>query len=201
MFPLFEFQYISPQANLVLALLIGLLFGATLEQAGLGNPKKLVGQFLLHDMTVFKVMFTAIITAMTALFYLHYLGLIELSMIRFPASYPLPQLIGGLILGVGFMVSGYCPGTAFVGVASGNKDGWFTIAGLFIGSIIFAMNYWWLDGFYSTATELPEHLYQFSGLSYGMVVLIVSVIALLGFFAAEELEKYRSQSREKICKV
>nr|WP_246722651.1 DUF6691 family protein [Aliikangiella sp. G2MR2-5] len=198
---MYEFQHIGDGIHLIFALIIGLAFGATLEQSGLGNPKKLTGQFLLHDMTVFKVMFTAIITAMTALFYLHYLGWIELSIIRFTASFPAPQFIGGLILGVGFMISGYCPGTAFIGAASGHKDGWFTIVGLFIGSFVFATSYTWLESFYSSRSPLPEFLYQFSMLTYGMTILIICSLALLCFFVVEKIENHFSLSRSELCKT
>ncbi len=191
MFPLFPFEVISVGANLIIAFFVGLSFGVILEQAGLGNPKKLVGQFLLHDMTVLKVMFSAIVTCMTSLFYLHYLGLLELSLLMTSDVAVWPQLIGGLILGAGFMLSGYCPGTALVGVSSGHKDAIAAVAGLFVGSLLFGLMFDRLADFYhdtsSTQTRLPELL----NVSYGTLVLLIILMAMLCFWAAEVVERHK----------
>ena len=71
-------------SDLLLALAIGVAFGAALEQAGLGSAKKLTGQFYLTDLTVFKVLFSAIVTAMLGLFWLARLGWIDLASIAMP---------------------------------------------------------------------------------------------------------------------
>jgi uncharacterized membrane protein YedE/YeeE len=104
--------------NLWLALGIGVAFGFVLERAGLGSAVKLAGQFYLRDLTVFKVMFTAIVTALAGLALLDLLGAVETGAIALPETFLLPQLAGGLIFGVGFVVGGYCPGTGCVGMVS-----------------------------------------------------------------------------------
>src|SRR3954465_13343681 len=109
--------------SLPLALLIGVAFGACLEMAGLGNANKLAGQFTLRDFTVLKVMFSAIVTAMLGTFWLGRLGVIALGALYVPDTFVLPQIGGGLVFGVGFVLSGLCPGTACVAAASGRIDG------------------------------------------------------------------------------
>ena len=103
--PLYPYELISPALNLLLGLAIGVGFGFVLERGGLGDARKLVGQFLLKDMTVFKVMFTAIVTAMLGLFFLSWFSWINLQLLQISDSYLAPQLIGGLILGAGFGIS------------------------------------------------------------------------------------------------
>ncbi len=102
--------------------MIGIGFGFFLEQAGFGSARKLTNQFYFKDMAVFRVMFTAIVTAMLGLFYLSALGWVDLSLVYISPTYLWPQIVGGLLLGVGFIVGGYCPGTSMVAVATGKLD-------------------------------------------------------------------------------
>src|SRR5512140_2088155 len=100
----------SRELGLVVAVLIGVGFGFVLERAGFGRATKLAAQFYLHDMTVFKVMFSAIVTAMLGLVIASGLGLanlFEISQSIASWTWIWPMLVGGLLLGVGFIVSGY----------------------------------------------------------------------------------------------
>ncbi len=94
----------------------------TLESAGFGNSKLLAAQFYFKDMRVFKVMFTAIIVAMTLIFLSSALGLLDYNLIWVPPTYLWPGIVGGLIMGVGFIIGGFCPGTSLVGLATGKLD-------------------------------------------------------------------------------
>ena len=95
--------------SLFLAFVIGIAFGWTLERAGLGSARKLVGQFYLTDFTVFKVMFSAIVTAMLGVFWLARVGVLDLSQVYVPETFLVPQLVGGLIFGAGFALAGSVP--------------------------------------------------------------------------------------------
>jgi uncharacterized membrane protein YedE/YeeE len=103
------------------ALLIGVLFGASLDLAGFGSPKKLNGQFLLRDFSMFKVMFGAIVVAASL-----YLLALELGFPPAPKAViptlDLGLLLGAFLLGVGLVIGGYCPGTALTGAAGGRVD-------------------------------------------------------------------------------
>ena len=109
--------------SLVLAFVIGVAFGWTLERAGLADAPKLARQFYLTDLTVFKVMFSALVTAMLGLFWLGRLGVVDVSAIYVPETFMGPQLLGGLVFGLGFVACGLCPGTSCVSAATGRLDG------------------------------------------------------------------------------
>jgi len=107
MAPFFKYGMFGEETSLVVAFLIGIGFGFFLERAGFGSARKLVSQFYLNDLAVFKVMFTAIVTAMLGVTYLGWAGWLDLSLVYLVPTYLGPQVIGGLILGVGFVVGGF----------------------------------------------------------------------------------------------
>lgn len=187
-FPLFPYQHITPVINLIFALVIGIGFGFVLERGGLGNAKKLIAQFLLKDLTVFKVMFTCIITAMTGLFFLSIFGMINLDLISSTDSYLMPQLIGGLLLGVGFVIAGYCPGTTIVGMASGKIDAIYSFAGLFVGAFVFSLVFQWVEPLFNSTQLETSSLSQVLDLKQATLVTVAISLALAGFFVAEKLE-------------
>lgn len=102
-------------------LLIGVLFGASLDLAGFGSPRTLNGQFLLRDFSMFKVMFGAIVIAASAYLFLLAVGFSPAPKSVIP-TLDLAVLVGGFLLGVGLVVGGYCPGTALAGAAGGRID-------------------------------------------------------------------------------
>src|SRR5687767_8057821 len=120
--PFFELGAFGEGTSLLFAMLIGIAFGWVLERSGMGSARKLAGQFYLRDLTVFKVMFTAIVTAMLGVFWLGWLGFVDISRIYVPETFILPQLVGGLIFGAGFAIAGLCPGTSCVSAATGRAD-------------------------------------------------------------------------------
>jgi len=172
-----------------LPLVIGVAFGWTLERAGLGSARKLVGQFYLRDLTVFKVMFSALVTAMLGLFWLGRLGVIDLAAVYVPQTFVAPQSLGGVLFGVGFVVSGLCPGTSCVAAATGRLDGVATVAGMFAGVLLTGLALPSIWTFYEStprgAVTLPDAL----RLPYGAVVFGVVLAALVGFQIAERLER------------
>jgi uncharacterized protein len=171
---------------------IGILFGAVLERGGLGSARKLTGQFFLRDFTVFKVMFTAIVTAMLGLFWLGRSGAVDLSFIYVPETYLAPQVAGGLIFGVGFALAGLCPGTSCVAAATGRGDGAAVVAGLFSGVLIAGLTFALFAPFYDRDPRGVWTLPQLFGASHGIVVLGVVLAALAGFAAAERVERRTS---------
>ena len=94
-------------AALVAALALGASFGFVLERAGLGDPKKLLGLFYLEDFTMLKVMITAMATAAAVLAALVVAGVLDLGDLAVQPTYLWPQLVGGLVLGIGFAIGGY----------------------------------------------------------------------------------------------
>ena len=173
-------------ASLPLAFTIGVAFGACLEMAGLGRANRLAGVFTLRDFTVLKVMFSAIVTALLGSFWLGRFGLIELSALYVPDTALALQVAGGLVFGVGFALSGLCPGTACVSAASGRVDGLAALAGILAGVLIagFAMPALAFDAG-ASAWTLPAAL----DLPYGVVVSLVVLSAVALFAIIEHWEQ------------
>jgi len=107
MAPFYKMGYFTEQTGFVIALLIGISFGFWLERAGFGYSRKLALQFYFRDMTVLKVMFTAIVVAMLGLLYFSLFGWIDMSKVYINPTFLGAQAIGGLVLGIGFAVGGY----------------------------------------------------------------------------------------------
>lgn len=189
MAPFFKFGLFGDNLGLVVAFAIGIGFGFFLERAGFGNARKLAAQFYFTDLRVFKVMFTAIVTAMLGVYYLSVLGVMDLSQVYLTPTYLAPQMVGGLILGAGFVVGGYCPGTACVGVATGRIDALVLFIGIFVGIFGFSELFPLVSGFYNATPMGQLTLPQVTGLPYGFLVFAVVLMALGGFAGAEWVER------------
>ena len=193
--PFYQFNLLGNDTSLLFAVVIGIGFGFFLEQAGFGSSVKLAQQFYLRDLTVFKVMFTAIVTAMLGLFWLSWFGLIDLSLVRVLPTYLVPQLIGGLIFGVGFVMGGYCPGTCCVAAVTGKMDGWVHLCGMFAGIFLFGELFPRIGDWYSSTAMGEITLPQIFHLSHGGTIFLVVAAALAGFYGAEKLEARFRASR------
>jgi len=189
----FEF---SALAGLGLAVLFGMVFGLSLERAGLGDPHKLTGVFYYQDFTVPKVMFTAIIVAGTGLYLLADLKLLDLTRVYFVPTFFWPQLVGGALFGVGFVVSGYCPGTAVAGLASGKLDALITMIGVGAGTLLFAMLFPALEGFYVSSDLGTATLQKLIGVNHWIVLIVLAAFAggMFLFFSWYEKRATHSQS-------
>jgi hypothetical protein len=193
--PLYKFGLFGDNFSLVVAFLIGIGFGFFLERAGFGSARKLVAQFYLTDMAVFKVMFTAIVTAMLGLFYLGWMGFMDVSLVYLTPTYIVPQTVGGLILGIGFVVGGYCPGTSCVGVSTGRIDAITFLAGLLAGIFIFGEAFPILNEFYNSTPMGRITLPELFNVSYGLVVLFVVLMAVGGFAGATWVERWMAAKK------
>ncbi len=186
--PFYEYGWIGEEASLIIALLIGIAFGFFLERAGLGSAKKLSAQFYLKDLTVFKMMFTAIITAMIGAYWLHWSGFLDLELVYLTPTYIWPQVVGGFVFGIGFIVGGYCPGTSCIASSTGRLDGVVNVMGLLAGILLFGELYPYLSGFYTTSPLGQITIADYFGIPAGVTVFFLVIIALLGFWASEKLE-------------
>jgi uncharacterized protein len=121
--------------QLLLGFVFGLIFGFLLQKGGVAKYEVLLGQFLLTDFTVIKVMMTAVIVGMAGVFGLHALGLVKLHV---KPTRHASNVAGGLLFGVGMGLLGYCPGTGAAALGEGGLDALFGIAGLMAGSYAYA---------------------------------------------------------------
>lgn len=194
--PFFKYGLFGDEASLLVAFAIGIGFGFFLERAGFGSARKLVAQFYLTDLAVFKVMFTAIVTAMLGVTYLAWMGILDLSLVYLVPTYWAAQVVGGLLLGVGFVVGGYCPGTSVAAVATGKIDGLFYVLGIVAGTLTFAGLFPLLRGLYLAGSAGTRTLPGILHLPYGVVVFAVVLMALGGFYGAGLLEtRFRAKER------
>ena len=194
--PFSEFGMLGPRGVLVAGFVIGVAFGACLERAGLGSARKLMGQFNLKDLAVFKVMFSAIVTAMLGLFWLSKLGVLDISRVYLPETFLIPQLVGGAIFGIGFALAGLCPGTSCVAAATGRGDGLAAMIGMFAGVLAMGAALPTFQRFFTSTARGGFTIPSALGVSEGVVVLGIVAIAVAGFAIAPRIERYAARVRE-----
>ena len=187
--PFFKFGLFGDDVSLIVAFIIGIGFGFFLERAGFGSGRKLAAQFYFTDLTMFKVMFTALITAMVGLFWLSWVGLVDLSLVYITPTFIVPQIVGGLILGIGFVVGGYCPGTSCVAAATGKLDAFVYLGGIIVGIFVFGELFPLVAGFYESTPMGQVTVPQYFGISYGIMVFLVVLMAVGGFAGASWVER------------
>lgn len=180
---------LTQETSLISAVLIGIFFGLFLERGGLGDPHKLTGVFYLTDFTVPKVMFTAIVVAAAGLHLLSDVGLLDMSRVWIVPTYFWPQIVGGAIFGVGFVICGYCPGTAVAGFASGRLDALAVMAGIAAGSLVFAVAYPYISGFYMSSPMGKTFLPAMFKTGHWQVIGILAGIAFVMFVIMEIYER------------
>ncbi|HKZ68690.1 MAG TPA: YeeE/YedE thiosulfate transporter family protein, partial [Anaerolineales bacterium] len=169
---------------------IGFAFGYVLEISGFGDSTKLAAQFYFKELTVLKVMFTAIVVAMVLIFAMVGLGLLDYNQVWVNPTYLWSGILGGLIMGVGFIVGGFCPGTSLVSAATFKIDGAFFVLGGLFGIFLFGetewlYDYWWnTSGFFGRLTIM-----DWLNLPTGVVVTLIVFMALFMFWGSEQLER------------
>jgi uncharacterized membrane protein YedE/YeeE len=187
--PFADANLLSGDGALGAAMAIGIAFGWSLERAGLGTAPKLAGQFALTDLTVFKVMFSAVVTAMLGAFWLARLGFLDIERVDVPETYVVPQLVGGLVFGAGFSLCGLCPGTSCVAAATGRGDGAMVVLGMFAGVLGAGLFLNRLPSWYESTARGSWTLPQLLHVPHGVVVGAVTALALAGFQGAQWIEK------------
>jgi hypothetical protein len=187
--PLAINELISENTNLFLAFIIGIAFGFVLESSGFSSSRKLAGVFYGYDMVVLKVFFTGAITAMLGLLFFSLFGWVDLDLVYVNPTYLTSAITGGIIMGAGFIMGGYCPGTSFCGASIGKIDAMIFIVGLFIGVSIFGAGYdLWHNMYLAKFLGAPK-ISESLGLSDGVFALILILVAMAMFWAAEWAEK------------
>ncbi len=187
--PLIVYEQITANTNLFFAFLIGIAFGFILEASGFSSSRKLAGQFYGYDTTVLKVFFTAAITAGIGLLLFGLFGWIDLDLIYINPYYKWSTIIGGIIMGAGFILGGFCPGTSFTGLAIGKIDAMVFVGGLFIGVFIFTEGYPLFESLYYAAYKGTPRVSEAMGVSDGLFLLGLVIVAFGMFYVAELAEK------------
>ncbi len=187
--PLVTNEIISEGTNLFLAFILGIGFGFLLEQSGFSTSRKLAGMFYGYDTTVLKVFFTAAITALLGLLFFSLFGWVDLSLVYVHPTFLWSSIVGGMIMGGGFILGGFCPGTAFCGVSIGKLDALAFVGGLVIGVLIFTEGYPLWEKLYKAEPMGPVTINDVLGMSRGVFALLLIIVALAMFWVAEWSEK------------
>ena len=180
---------ISDQLNLVVALLLGIGFGFVLEQAGFSSSRRLAGLFYGYDFTVLRVFFTAAVTAMCGIILLNYFGLLDTDIIFVNPTWLVPTIVGGIIMGIGFILGGYCPGTSVCAAAIGKVDALFFVLGGILGVFAFGELFPFYDQFYASTSLGAIKVFDSLGISQGVFAFILIAVAVGAFFATTLIER------------
>jgi uncharacterized membrane protein YedE/YeeE len=192
-------HYLFPEwLDLLTAFLIGTGFGFALEQAGFSSSRRLAGMFYGYDTTVIKVFFTAAIVALAGSQLMNYFGILNLNQVYVNELYTSAAIIGGIIMGAGFIMGGFCPGTGLCALSTGKIDALVYAAGGLTGAFLFAETYPFIQNLANSNYKGPVKINEAIGVSPGVFALLLIISAALMFWAAEIAEK--KFARQEITK-
>ena len=175
--------------NLLIAFVIGIGFGFVLEQAGFSSSRRLAGMFYGYDTTVLKVFFTAAIVALVGSQLLSFYGLLNLKLVFVNPYFVNSAIGGGVIMGAGFIMGGYCPGTGISALAIGKIDAMIFLLGGLAGAFLFAETYPYVQSMAMANDKGAMRIDEWMGLSSGVFTLLMIVAAVFLFWIAELAEK------------
>jgi rhodanese-related sulfurtransferase/uncharacterized membrane protein YedE/YeeE len=194
--PLIPYQIINGELNLLFAFFIGIGFGYILEQAGFSSARKLAGVFYGYDFTVLKVFFTAGITAALGLYFFRYLGWIDFNMVYVNPLYVRSAIVGGAVMGLGFVLGGYCPGTSLAAAMIGKIDAMVFIGGMFIGIFLFGLFYPVFEPLHTSHFAGNVFIYDTLGMSQSWFLFILVLVALSAFTITQKIENNATRFKE-----
>lgn len=187
--PLIPNGIISGDWDFVIAILLGIAFGFILESSGFSSSRNITGVFYGYNFVVLRVFFTAVIVAMVGMLYFDYFGWLDLSRIFILPTYLTPMIVGGVIMGVGFILGGFCPGTSFTAIAIGKLDGIVFTIGLFLGIFVFSESFPLFAGFYNSGFIGNVTLTDVTGIPASWFAMAFTVVALAAFWGTMFIEK------------
>ena len=187
--PLIPLGQIATGWDFVIALLIGIVFGFILEASGFSSSRNIVGVFYGYNFVVLRVFFTAVLVAMIGLQYFNYMGWIDLNLIYVIPTYINSMVIGAIIMGIGFVIGGFCPGTSYTAVAIGKMDAIVFTLGLFLGIFLFSEFFPFIESFYYSDGLGSITIGEMFGISNELVTFGFAIIALIAFYITWIIEK------------
>ncbi len=188
-FPLHLESLLGKPLMYLVFLAIGFLFGYVLEISGFNHSPSLASQFYFKDLRVFKVFFTAIVVGMLLIFFSSAIGLLDYNLIWVNPTYIWSGIIGGLIMGVGFILGGFCPGTSLVALATLKIDGLFFVLGGLVGVFLFGETVDFYSYFFNGSYFGRLTLMDVFNLPTGIIVILVTLMAVFMLWGGEQLEK------------
>ncbi|MCB9839201.1 MAG: YeeE/YedE family protein [Phycisphaeraceae bacterium] len=192
---MFDSPFFADPASLAQGALAGLIFGFLLQRGGVTRYRVILGQFLLKDFTVLKVMMTAIVVGAVGIYGMLATGMLGEGAMHLKSATLLGNALGGVIFGVGMAVLGYCPGTGVGAMADGSRHAIFGVLGMIAGAAVFAELYPWVNRTFLKVGDLGKvTVSQETGLSPWWFILAMAVIAVAGFLALERHEHHHPEA-------
>jgi hypothetical protein len=180
---------ISPEWNNIIAIVLGIAFGYVLESAGFSSSRKLVGVFYGYDFAVLRVFFTAAITASIGLLFMDYFGWVNMAALDGLPARVYPIIVGGIIMGLGFVTGGFCPGTCITAIGIGKLDGYVFFGGIILGVFVFSEMFPLFENFYNSSNLGDVSVPQKFDISPYWFMVGVSVIAIIAFYVTLQIRK------------
>jgi hypothetical protein len=187
--PLIPNGVIPMEWDSIIAILIGIVFGFILEASGFSSSRKLAGVFYGYDFAVLKVFFTAAVVSLIGLYYMDYLGYLDIAQLYVHPLYLWGAIIGGIIMGAGFVAGGFCPGTSLCAVAIGKIDAMIYVVGIMIGVFLFSELFPLLEPIYNGYFYGNITLQDSLGINPYWAVFIFSIIAIVAFVISDIVRK------------
>lgn len=172
--------------KIVTGLVVGFIFGYTLQRTGITKYPRVMGMLLLKDFKILKFMLTAVTFSMIGFYILDSLGVITLN----PKPLDWGKLVGGLIFGTGMALLGYCPGTMLSRIGEGKKDAWIGAAGMVLGVLFFALNSEFFKT-HLTSKSVSGDIAAVTGISRWIIVPVAVLLFTGIIFLANKVDDYR----------
>lgn len=187
--PIISSGIVSPMWDNIFAVMLGMGFGFALEGSGFSSSRKIIGTFFGYDFVVVKVFFTAAIVASMGLLYLSYFGLVDYSQLYIQPTFLAGAIVGGVIMGVGFAMGGFCPGTSLCAAAVGKLDGIVFLGGMFIGVFLFSESFPLWQNLYNSGSQGSKMINDAFGISPELFTFFLVLAAVGMFYGAAWVQK------------
>ena len=187
--PIISSGIVSQAWDNIFAVLIGMGFGFALESSGFSSSRKIIGTFFGYDFVVVKVFFTAAIVASMGLLYLSYFGLVDYSLLYIQPTFLTSAIVGGIIMGIGFSMGGFCPGTSLCAAAVGRLDGLVFFGGMFLGVFLFSESFPIFENMYYSGSQGAKMINSVLGISPELFTFFLVLAAVGMFFGAAWVQK------------
>ena len=187
--PLIPNGVIPADWDSIIAILIGIVFGFVLESSGFSSSRKLAGIFYGYDFAVLKVFFTAALVSLIGMYYMDYLGYVDVSQMYVHPTYLWGAIIGGIIMGAGFVAGGFCPGTSLCAVAIGKIDAIVYVVGIMIGVFIFSELFFLFQPLYEGSFLGNITIDDSLGVNPYWFIFTITIIAIISFAVSDIIRK------------
>ena len=182
-------EILSDQWNNIIAIFTGMAFGFVLESSGFSSSRKLVGVFYGYDFAVLRVFFTAAITASIGLLFMDYFGWIDMAALDGLPARVWPIIVGGLIMGMGFVTGGFCPGTCITAIGIGKLDGYVFFGGIILGVFVFSETFPLFENFYNSSNLGDVTVPEYFNINPYWFTVGISMIAIIACHATMLIRK------------